>query len=319
MLYGKVLRPPTLGATLKSIDLAPAEAIEGVTVVHDGDFVGCAAGTSWRAARAIEAIAADGRVGLAKAALAATICSTTSRRPRSDRVVAAWRPSARADAWGDPGAAFDKAAEEARSVLPHRLHPARPDGAAGRRRRVEGRQAHRLDRHRSSPPRARRTREAFRLAGESVRVIVPDTGGGFGGKHSGEAAVEAARLAQSRGPTGVASLDPRRRIHLGLLPPGRADRSARRPRRFRPLAAWDFTNYNSGGSAIGSPYESRTAVRSSWAPSSPLRQGSYRALGVDRQHVRPRIGDGRTGRTGRRRPARISLGSPAGRPAQGRA
>src|SRR5262249_39980364 len=39
----------------------------------------------------------------------------------------------------------------------------------------------------------------FRLASDRVRVIVPDTGGGFGGKHTGEVAVEAARLAQAAG------------------------------------------------------------------------------------------------------------------------
>src|SRR6266496_1160115 len=36
---------------------------------------------------------------------------------------------------------------------------------------------------------------ALRVPRERVRVIVPDTGGGFGGKHSGEGALEAARLA----------------------------------------------------------------------------------------------------------------------------
>ena len=40
---------------------------------------------------------------------------------------------------------------------------------------------------------------AFRLPNDQVRVIVPDFGGGFGGKHTGEAAVEAARLARAAG------------------------------------------------------------------------------------------------------------------------
>src|ERR1019366_1181501 len=35
---------------------------------------------------------------------------------------------------------------------------------------------------------------AFHLPPENVRVVIPDFGGGFGGKHSGECAVEAARL-----------------------------------------------------------------------------------------------------------------------------
>jgi isoquinoline 1-oxidoreductase len=40
---------------------------------------------------------------------------------------------------------------------------------------------------------------AFRLTDDRVRVIIPDFGGGFGGKHSGECAVEAARLAKAAG------------------------------------------------------------------------------------------------------------------------
>jgi len=41
--------------------------------------------------------------------------------------------------------------------------------------------------------------QAFGLADEKVRVIVPDMGSGYGGKHTGEAAVEAARLAKAAG------------------------------------------------------------------------------------------------------------------------
>ena len=43
MLHGKILRPAAFGATLASIDTHEAEQIPGVTVVHDGNFVGVAA------------------------------------------------------------------------------------------------------------------------------------------------------------------------------------------------------------------------------------------------------------------------------------
>ncbi|MCP5114484.1 MAG: molybdopterin-dependent oxidoreductase, partial [bacterium] len=56
MLYGKVLRPPSYGATLKAVDLAPARKMKGVVAVHDGNFVGCAAPTSFLAAKAVEAV-----------------------------------------------------------------------------------------------------------------------------------------------------------------------------------------------------------------------------------------------------------------------
>ncbi len=39
--------------------------------------------------------------------------------------------------------------------------------------------------------------EAFKIPEDRVRVIVPDTGSAYGGKHTGEAAIEAARLAKA--------------------------------------------------------------------------------------------------------------------------
>jgi len=57
MLYGKILRAPSYGATLESIDLSKARAMKDVLVVRDGQFVGCAAPSSLAAGRALEAIA----------------------------------------------------------------------------------------------------------------------------------------------------------------------------------------------------------------------------------------------------------------------
>lgn len=39
MVYARIVRPPSLGAKLKSIDTSEAEKIEGTEVVRDGDFV----------------------------------------------------------------------------------------------------------------------------------------------------------------------------------------------------------------------------------------------------------------------------------------
>ena len=59
MLYGKVLRAPAYNAKLKTVDLTSAQAMPGVNVVRDGDFIGCAAPTSWQATKALESIAAS--------------------------------------------------------------------------------------------------------------------------------------------------------------------------------------------------------------------------------------------------------------------
>ena len=46
MLYGKVLRPPSFGATVTSYDDAEAKALKDVVLVRDGDFIGAAASTA---------------------------------------------------------------------------------------------------------------------------------------------------------------------------------------------------------------------------------------------------------------------------------
>lgn len=58
MLYGKVLRPPSFGATLLSLDTQKAEQM-GATVVHDGNFIGVAAGSAELAAAAVGALHAE--------------------------------------------------------------------------------------------------------------------------------------------------------------------------------------------------------------------------------------------------------------------
>lgn len=39
MLYAKILRPPAHGAKLLDIDLSAAKKLEGITVIHEGDFI----------------------------------------------------------------------------------------------------------------------------------------------------------------------------------------------------------------------------------------------------------------------------------------
>src|SRR5437660_1618708 len=59
LLYGRVLRPPSFGATLTSCDDNAAKAMTGVVVVRDGDFVGVAAPSAHEAQRALDAIHAQ--------------------------------------------------------------------------------------------------------------------------------------------------------------------------------------------------------------------------------------------------------------------
>jgi nicotinate dehydrogenase subunit B len=60
MLHGRVVRPPAMGAVLKSVDAAPAQAVAGfVKLVREGNFLGVVARTEWGAIQAAQALTAE--------------------------------------------------------------------------------------------------------------------------------------------------------------------------------------------------------------------------------------------------------------------
>jgi isoquinoline 1-oxidoreductase len=119
---------------------------------------------------------------------------------------------------------------------------------------------------------------AFGIADENVRVIVPDTGSGYGGKHTGEAAVEAARLARDAGkPVKLVWTREEEFTWAYARPAGVIDIKSG-VKKDGTLTAWEFHNYNSGGSAIDTPYDVPHRRIEFHSTDSPLRQGSYRAL-----------------------------------------
>ena len=170
----------------------------------------------------------------------------------------------------------------------------------------DGRQADRLDRHAAAVRRARRAGPGVRASPEDkVRVIVPDTGSGYGGKHTGEAAVEAARLAKAAGkPVKVVWTREEEFTWAYFRPAGVIEVNAG-AKKDGTLTAWEFHNYNSGASAIRTPYAVPNATTEFHATDSPLRQGSYRGAGVHGEQLRPRVGHGRAGPRGRHGPARV--------------
>lgn len=275
MLYGKVLRPNAYGATLESIDLATAEELDNVTVVRDGDLVGCVAPTSWQAEKARDKLAAT-------AAWRPGGQQQTSSDELFDYLKQTGRESSggrnRAKSWGDVGKALSTATKkmEARYTLAYVQHaPMEPRAAVAEW--IEGKLT--VWTGTQQPSRVHgQLCETFRLPRQRVRVIVPDTGGGFGGKHTGEVAVEAARLAKSAGrPVQLRWTREEEFTWAYFRPAGLVEVSAAIDDS-GTLTAWDFANYNSGGSAIETPYRVPNGRTRFFATEVPLRQGSYRAL-----------------------------------------
>jgi isoquinoline 1-oxidoreductase len=119
---------------------------------------------------------------------------------------------------------------------------------------------------------------AFSLATDRVRVIVPDMGSGYGGKHTGEAAVEAARLAKAAGKPVKLVWTREEEFTWAYFRPAGVIEVTAGATKDGLLTAWEFHNYNSGGSSIRSPYDVANLHTEFHSTESPLRQGSYRAL-----------------------------------------
>lgn len=266
MLYGKVLRPPAYGARLVSIDLAPAKALGDVVVVRDGDLVGVAAPTTHRARQAPEL-------------LARSAVWEEGSHPSSREIFDYLRGHARG---GVPKNPFAQELAQARQVLRATYQVAYVQHAPLETRAAlaewkDGKLTVWAGTQNPFGYRSELAR-ALGVAPDDVRVIVPDFGSGFGGKHTGEAAVEAARLARAAGRPVLVHWTRAEEFAWAYFRPAAVIDIEATLDAQNALSSWFFVNINSGAAAIETPYRAGKA-RSQFVPSeSPLRQGSYRAL-----------------------------------------
>ncbi|MGH7193187.1 MAG: molybdopterin cofactor-binding domain-containing protein, partial [Candidatus Saccharimonadales bacterium] len=270
MLHGKVLRPSAFEATLSEVDLRDAEAMEGVAAIRDGDFVGVVAPDLLTAERALEAVHA---VWATKPQSSSDTLFDDLRKNASE---GGGRFSGRNVGSIDDGlAAADHQGKQTYTVAYIAHAPLEPRAAVAEW--ADDKLTVWTGTQRPFGVRGELA-QAFGLPEDRVHVIVPDTGSGYGGKHSGEAAIEAARLAKAAGrPVKLVWTREEEFTWAYFRPAGAIDVTSG-VRNDGTLTAWDYVNYNSGGSAINMPYEVANQ-RIAFRPSrSPLRQGSYRAL-----------------------------------------
>jgi nicotinate dehydrogenase subunit B len=271
MGYGAVLRPPVPGATLRSVDCSRARAAAGVTVVEDGSFVGAVAGDPAVARRAVSDMHAEwdepARIeeDLVDYLRTHPLSTEGWERPVDEETGDVSGALARA---ADPFSATYTTAYLAHVPLETRAAVAEWDG--DRLTVWTGTQV---------PFGVRRqVASALGVDEADVRVVVPPTGGAFGGKHAGEVATEAALLARGAGRPVRVHWDRAEELRWGTVRPMAVIGVAAALGQDGELAAWDFENVNSGAAALAPPYRTG-ARRLRYRPSqSPLRQGSYRAL-----------------------------------------
>lgn len=262
LLHGRVLRPTSFGAALATLDTAAADALPGATVVRDGEFVGAFAATEHLAAQAIAALRATWKTTpqLAERDLYTHLRATARTRPPA--------PTA-------PDPALTHLAHT--YTVPYLAHaPLEPHAAVAEWTAPDRLTAWVSTQH----PFSVRDNLARLLAlpPANVRVLVPDVGSGFGGKHTHETALDAARLARvAQKPVKVVCTREEEFTWFYSRPAGVIDISST-ARADGTVVNWTHDNINSGASAIRAPYEF-SAQRTAFHPAtSPLRQGPYRGL-----------------------------------------
>jgi CO/xanthine dehydrogenase Mo-binding subunit len=274
MLFGRVVKPDGYTGTLASVDDSRARAVPGVTVVRDGDFVGVVAPTERAAKRAASAVLAEWRVPTGEPSSA-----TIYDHLRKTGTAGGGRGGV---VTGDVAAVTAARTFDASYRIPYIAHvPLEPRAAVAEW--IDGKLTVWTGSQRPFGVRSELA-SAFRIPEERIRVIVPDTGAAYGGKHTGDAAVEAARLAKAVGrPVKIVWRREEEFAWGYLRPAGVIDVRAGVDVSGR-LVAWEFDNWNSGNAGIQTPYDVPNQ-RIAFHPSqSPLRQGSYRGLAATANH-----------------------------------
>ncbi len=287
MLYGKVLRPPTLNATLVKVDLKEAEAMPGVKAVHDGNFVGVSAPSQHQAEHALAAVRAEwketpqpsdkdlfdllkktpgqgqgqgfeGRGNNTKGSIEKGLADADHKLQSTYTIAYI------AHAPLEPRAALAEWKDDKLTVW---TGTQRPFGVRGDLAR------------------------ALKIPEDQIRVIVPDMGSGYGGKHTTEAPLEAAKLAKAAGkPVQVVWTREEEFTWAYFRPAGVIEVNSG-VRKDGTITAWEFHNYNSGGSAIATLYD---------IPNQRIAFHSAQS-----QSFRPRKPHGRAGPHGRNGPVGI--------------
>ncbi len=271
MMFGKVLRPEGFHGSLVSLDTSDAEKIPTAKVVHDGDFIAVVAADLHSAEQSLAAMRAKW-----------TVPAQISNRELFDALKKANpgdnekpRPEFASGSVPQAFAAAEVKVEQHYTVQYIAHTPLEPRAAVaewnGDKLTVwTGTQR----------PFAVRDElaETFHVPTNKVRVIHPDMGSGYGGKHTGEAAVEAARLAKASGKPVKVLWTREEEFTWAYFRPAGWIEILSGARHDGTLVSWEHHNYNSGPSALRTPYSVANQLIVFHESDSPLRQGSYRGL-----------------------------------------
>lgn len=268
MLYAKILRPPAYQAKLIESDITAARAMNGVTVVQDGNFIGVAGPTLQEAEKALASIKTNWEIAKqpSKAELFDYLVKNTTNRSNEKeessvlqqamataamKLEATYTVQYIAHVPLEPRAALAQWTDEKLTVW---TGTQRPFGVQ------------------------ESLANEFNIPKENVRVIMPDTGSGYGGKHSGEAASEAAKLAKAAKKPVKLVWTRKEEFTWAYFRPAGVIKISSGFNKSGEITAWKFDNYNSGNAGLDTQYRIANKQIAYHPSQTPLKQGSYRGL-----------------------------------------
>ena len=271
MMHGKVLYPPSYEATLVSLDQSAAEALPGVKVVRErlkrpregfgADVIGVVAPDPATAEKAASLLRAEWK--------------PLAGQPSSKDVFSYYKSNVRAGS--------SSASELTSYTVAYIAHTPLEPRAAVAEWGSDGRLTVWTGTQRPFGVRSELS-EQFGITEDRVRVIMPDTGSGYGGKHNGDAALEAAILAKAAGKPVKRNWTREEEMTWAYFRPGGVIEVAGKLNPDGTLASWEFYNYNSGPSGLQTPYDVPAKQEHVVQTRTPLRQGSYRGLAATANH-----------------------------------
>ena len=273
-LHARILRPPTHGAILQTVDTSAAEKAAGVRVVRDRDIIAVLHAHRDEAGKAL---------ALVKAAWSSSP-NTLTHDSIFDHLVKTSSPGNAAGQGGDLAAGtalatqtFDETYRKGYVAhAPMETHTAVASVENGKVTIWASTQS----------PFGLKTQvaSALGLPPENVRVITPYVGGGFGGKMMSTQGVEAARLAMAAGVPVRVTWSREEEFFLDVFDPAAVITIRSGLDANRKIVLWDYAVFGAGSRGATHFYaipHHRTQVRGNAQGLHPFGTGPWRAPGAN--------------------------------------
>ncbi len=275
MVYARILRPPSHGATLVSADTSAAEQVPGIQVVRDGDFIAVLHEMPDRVDEAIVKVRAE---------------YSFDEKEVDDRTIFDYLLQAEADTQvvaenGDlkKGKAVSEVVVESQYTDNYVAHaPIEPHTALAQ---VEGDGITIWASTQSPFGLQDLVARALEYPLDKVRVITPFVGGGFGGKSANGQGLEAARLAKMTGKPIMVAWTRQEEFFFDTFRPAAVVKITSGIDKQGNLQLWDFTQYFAGSRGSDTiydvPHMRTSSVGRGWSAPSvhPFATGAWRAPG----------------------------------------